>query len=122
MCVSDNIFEKQAYLILKQMADSPIYKPVKLQLSGGETIDFLNWEREYNQPSMALIKKVIVEDQNGSQFSVDPDEAGLKFTNGEIGFEDYQKIKRTDTKKLFTIFSISIGSILGVGIALTNIL
>ena len=120
MCVPNNVFEKQAFLIFEKMADSTIYKPVKLELNEGNILSFERWKTASPQQSMMLIKNVIVEDQNGRQFSVQPDEAGLKFVTGEVTYKEYEQIKAKDTRKVFLIFSAAISLIVGAGIAMTN--
>jgi uncharacterized membrane protein YebE (DUF533 family) len=52
----------------------------------------------------ALITKVILEDDNGRFFSVDPNINGLKFAKGEISYTKYNKLQKKNDFNMFVCF------------------
>ncbi|WP_421385021.1 hypothetical protein ACOJQI_09700 [Bacillus salacetis] len=120
ICIPEDFYEEQTYLILQKMADSTIYKPVKLQINKGRTMPFERFNINPPYSSKLLIKKVTVEDESGQQFTIDLDLAGLRFVLGEIRYEEYLTIKRKDNKAVITILSVSIGCFVSLGLALSH--
>ena len=62
---------------------------------------------------LPLITNVILEDEFGENYSVEPNENGVRFASGEICYREYIQLKRSGIRKLFfyTIGSIGIFSI-----------
>lgn len=99
MCFSNNFIEQQAYEMSKKIREHSRYKFLRLEFSG-ET-------RSGNQNGEALITKVILEDEDGTLYSVEPNPIGLRFAKGEISYKEYRKLQSKETSLVFvSLFAI----------------
>ena len=57
----------------------------------------------------ALITKVLLEDKDGTPYSVEPNLNGLRFAKGEISYKKYQKLQRKNDVTMFLCFFGIIG-------------
>ncbi|MEK3991969.1 hypothetical protein [Robertmurraya sp. FSL R5-0851] len=103
MCVSNHAFELQAYKLSEQIIKHTIYQPVKV-------IYFGEKEAEANQISaIELITKIILQDNEGQVYEVEPSENGVRFAKGEITYQEYLSREKKDIRNLITYSSASIG-------------
>lgn len=121
MCVSNNFIEQQAYKMTEKIRENSLYKLVRIDYSGGESIGLLKQDERGNDYSDiptnggALITKVILADKDGTLYSVEPDINGLRFANGEISYSQYRKLQR---KNDFTMLFCFIGIIGFFGVSM----
>jgi hypothetical protein len=113
VCVSNNFIEQQAYKMTEKIRDISLYKLVRIDYSGGKSI-ILQKQIEHGNDCCdiptngeALITKVILEDKDGTLYSVEPDINGLRFAEGEISYNKYRKLqKKNDVTMLFSFIGI----------------
>lgn len=103
MCVSNHAFELQAYKLSEQIIEHTIYHPLKVVYFGEKEVDV-------NQISaIELITKVILQDNEGHVYEVEPSENGVRFSKGEITYQEYLRRGKKDIRNLITYSSASIG-------------
>lgn len=103
MCVSNHAFELQAYKLSEQIIQHTIYLPVKVVYFGEK-------EADANQiSSMELITKIILQDNEGHVYEVEPSENGVSFAKGEITYQEYVRRGKKEIRNLITYSSASIG-------------
>ncbi len=103
MCVSNHAFELQAYKLSEQIMKHTIYQPVKVVYFGDK-------EADANQISATeLITKIILQDNEGQVYEIEPSENGIRFVKGEITYQEYLRRGKKDIRNLITYSSVSIG-------------
>jgi hypothetical protein len=60
---------------------------------------------EYSDAEAGYITKVVLEDKDGTVYSIEPNPIGIKFSRGEITFKEYKKLQKRDTLNVMAIFS-----------------
>jgi hypothetical protein len=114
MCVSNNAFEFQAYKMSEQIIKHTIYQPVKVVYFGEK-------EADVNEISaIELITKIILQDNEGHVYEVEPSENGIRFAKGEITYQEYLQRGKKDIRNLITYSSASIGLLLIMSWALVE--
>lgn len=98
MCGSTDFIEQQAYDMYEKIRSLSIYNFVTVEYSTGSGPD-------RNSTKMNLITKVILQDKDGTQYSVEPNPFGLRFAKGEITYKKYRKLQKNHTFYLFFIFA-----------------
>lgn len=88
MCSSNHFIEQQAYEMSEKIKKDSVYK-------------FLSVEGEAG----GYITKVVLEDKDGTLYSIEPNPIGVKFARGEISFQEYEKLHKRDTVNVIAIFS-----------------
>jgi hypothetical protein len=99
MCLSGNAFELQAYSFTEKISRSTLYKIVRLDFIGGNSIE-VDLEHLKHEDNLSLIKNIVLEDAKGKQYNIDPDEWGVLFAAGEMTYNQYQRSKKLGTRKL----------------------
>jgi hypothetical protein len=104
MCAPDeNELEKMTHQISEEIRKKSVYK----------VCEFIYF-RNYNVGNEnGLVSKVILE-EDGLIYEVKPNENGLKFSVGDITYNEYKKIKKKETHRMFSIFSGAISFLLVV--------
>lgn len=105
MCFSYDQIELQSYRLAKQIILQSKHNPVCLNLVGNSSIELKNRNLEFDKMqtqdgSLPLIKHVILQDQVGKLYSIEPCENGLKFAQGEITYKEYLQKQKGENKKL----------------------
>ena len=100
MCVSNNFVEQEAYEFTKKIRECSQYKFIKLDLSK----NIINSNNGRKDNGLDLITKVILEDKDGTLYSVEPNSNGLRFAKKEITFKEYKKLQNRDSLNIFVIF------------------
>lgn len=90
MCSSNNFIEQQAYEMSEKIKKDSLYKFIRVEYSEGEA---------------GYITKAILEDKDGTLYSIEPNPIGVKFARGEITFKEYKKLQKRDTVNVMAIFS-----------------
>ncbi|WP_066059633.1 hypothetical protein [Robertmurraya korlensis] len=114
MCVSNHAFEFQAYKMSEQIINHTIYQPVRV-VYFGEKDAYVN---DINP--LELITKIILQDNEGHYYEVEPSENGIRFAKGEITYQEYLQLGKKDIRNLITYSSASIGTIFILSWALVN--
>lgn len=114
MCVSNNAFEHQAYNMSEKIKKSSIYQPVCVVYNSGRRVEIT----EQTQEPLELITKVILRDDEGNYYEIEPSQTGLEFSKGEITYMEYLKKAKEETKKLMAYLTLFVGLffIMGFGI------
>lgn len=107
MCVSNNFIEQQAYEMGEEIRKNSLYKLVRVEVSGGNSLEFQKQDDYWNGKD--LITKVILEDTKGTLYSVKPDHNGLRFAKGEITYKEYNQLQKREDFKGFSYFFVIIG-------------
>lgn len=121
MCFSHNTFEKRALEITEQIQKKPIYKLVRADFVGGKSFEFYEQNSIRNGcnhtfgKDVPLITEVILEDNDGRYYSVEPNPNGLRFAEGKITYKEYEKVQRKENMQGLGLLSISISIYLLVG-------
>lgn len=100
MCFSYNIIEFQAYEMSEKIRLNSIYKFVRVEYLEGNNVK--------KGSGSALITKVILEDKDGTLYSVEPNPNGLGFAKGEITYKEYNKLQNRETINVLGISSVII--------------
>lgn len=103
MCFSHNFIEQQAYEMSEKIKENTIFKFVKVECVGGSTP-----ARSGHLNELAMISKVILEDDNGIIYSVEPSLEGLRFAKGEISYKEYKKLQKREDFNGYALFFVII--------------
>ena len=90
VCSSNSFIEQQAYEMSKEIKKGSVYKFIRV---------------DYSEVEAGYITKVILEDKDGTVYSIEPNPIGVKFARGEITFKEYKKLQKRDTLNVMAIFS-----------------
>ncbi|MEH7883446.1 hypothetical protein V7654_03875 [Bacillus sp. JJ1609] len=103
MCFTSNAIEQQAYRFTEKIHNSSLYKIVRLELVG-KYVDFdseIPLDAQLNPGEhLPLIKNVILVDNFGKQYKIEPNKFGLKFASGELTYKQYVYSRKTEARKL----------------------
>lgn len=105
MCFSYDQMEQQAYRLANQIILHSKHNPVRLNLVGNSSIELTTRnlvidKMQSQDGSIPLIKNVILQDQAGKLYCIEPCENGLKFAQGEISYKEYLQKQKGENKKL----------------------
>jgi hypothetical protein len=92
MCLSNDFVEQQANEYAQKIRKGTIYKFSRVE------------ENDYS-----FITKVILEDEAGLSYSVEPNSFGLRFAKGEITYKEYKRLQERETFNGITSFIVIIG-------------
>ena len=124
MCFSNNAIEQLAYTMSEQIYKHSIYKIIKIEFIGGESIDIQNQTQNLFSldvsKELPLVTKLVLKGENGILYAIEPNENGLKFAKGQITYKEYNSIQKGGIYKGFIYGSISIATFLLVGWAMVE--
>lgn len=119
MCVSNNAIELQAYHFFEKIQESPVYSIIRVDFIGGtflECTQGISLISELQDISnLPLIKNLTLQNKEGNQFHVEPDEFGLRFAVGDLDYRRYLSAKKKQTRYLllytsgFTVLFTTMG-------------
>lgn len=113
MCVSNNAIELQACHFFEKILDCSTYKVVRVDFVGGTFIESdlkTSLKTKFQEvENIPLIKEVILQTKAGKQFTVEPDELGLQFANGDLSYRQYLLEKKQTSLKMLGYTSRFIG-------------
>jgi hypothetical protein len=99
LCVSHHNIEQQAYHYAEQIRQYTKYTPLYIQFIGAGRFVFEQGEPlPVNSPG--VISKIVLADQDGNQYPIEPDEFGLQFARGEIDYKNYLYQQKKGNKQL----------------------
>jgi hypothetical protein len=90
VCSSNSFIEQQAFEMSEKIRKDTLYKFIRVDYSDSES---------------GYITKVVLEDKDGTVYSIEPNPVGVKFARGEITFKEYKKLQKRDTLNVIAIFS-----------------
>lgn len=100
MCISHNEIERQAYIMSEKIRKNSIYKPIAMELVGRTSLGFQNQSLEdlLTKKDLPLVSKVILEDEEGRRYAIEPNEMGLSYAKGEITYKEYKRRQNKESK------------------------
>jgi hypothetical protein len=107
VCAPINFIEQQAYEMYENIRKSSIYKLIR--------VDYSVENNQESQTGSALITQVVLEDNEGNVYFVEPNSFGVRFAKGEITYKEYKKLKKRETLNgilLFLGIIVSFGSLM----------
>ncbi|MEK3997123.1 hypothetical protein MKX96_01460 [Psychrobacillus sp. FSL W7-1493] len=108
MCFSTNVIEQQALIISDKIIKNTIYKPVSLDFISEKNVGIQDFQMQNIGEEISLITMVNLENNEGLQISVEPNENGLRYAMGEISYKDYKKLQNRESRQfIWYFFAIS---------------
>ena len=104
MCFSTNVIEQQALTMSDKIIKYSIYKPVSLDFIGEKNVGIQDFINQSNGEEIPLITNINLENSEGLQISVEPNENGLKYAMGEISYKDYKKLQSQESRQFIGYF------------------
>lgn len=104
MCFSTNVIEQQALIISDKIIKNTIYKPVSLDFISEKNVGIQDFTMQSSGKEISLITRVNLENNEGLQISVEPNENGLRYAMGEISYKDYKKLQNQESRQLIWYF------------------
>jgi hypothetical protein len=92
MCLSNDAVEQQANVFAQKIRKDTVYKFIRVEKN-----DF------------SFITKVILEDEAGSSYPVEPNSFGLRFAKGEITYKEYKRLQKRENFNGIASFFVIIG-------------
>jgi hypothetical protein len=117
MCSSFQFIEHQAFEMSEKIREESKYKFVRVEVSESSNLSF---QRTYSHSNGCVqdsrtwpgyITKVILEDDKGALYTVEPCIDGLRFARGEISYKEYRKRQKRESFNILSIFLIGVGLI-----------
>ncbi len=97
MCISNHVIELQAYQLSEEIRKKTIYKMKRVEVTDGYSLEVEKQGDYWNGTD--LISKVVLEDSNGTLYSINPDDTGLRFAKGEITYKEYIQLEKSANMK-----------------------
>ncbi|NME06877.1 hypothetical protein [Psychrobacillus sp. BL-248-WT-3] len=108
MCFSTNVIEQQALIISDKIIKNSIYKPVSLDFISEKNVGIQDFTMQSSGKDISLITRINLENNEGLQISVEPNENGLRYAMGEISYKDYKKLQNQESRQfIWYFFAIS---------------
>lgn len=108
MCFSTNVIEQQALIISDKIIKNSIYKPVSMDFISEKNVGIQDFTMQSSGKEISLITRVNLENNEGLQISVEPNENGLRYAMGEISYKDYKKLQNQESRQfIWYFFAIS---------------
>jgi hypothetical protein len=106
VCGPTNFIEQQAYEMYEKIKKNSVYKFTRVDYSEGGNQGFHSkGDNARNGP--ALITRVVLEDKDGTLYTVEPNPNGVRFAKGEITYKEYKKLQKRETVNgIATFFGI----------------
>ncbi|WP_277586687.1 hypothetical protein [Psychrobacillus antarcticus] len=104
MCFSTNVIEQQALIISDKIIKNTIYKPVSLDFISEKNVGIQDFQMQNIGEEISLITMVNLENNEGLQISVEPNENGLRYAMGEISYKDYKKLQNQESRQFIWYF------------------
>jgi hypothetical protein len=117
MCSSFQFVEQQAFEMSERIRKESIFKFVRVEVSGisglvsQETYVHSDGCARDSTPHLGCITKVILEDEQGVLYTVEPSIDGLRFAKGEITYKEYRKREKKETTTILSVFLMAVGLI-----------
>ncbi|MDF2858301.1 MAG: hypothetical protein K0Q87_4152 [Neobacillus sp.] len=96
MCAPNNFIELQAYEMFEKIKKSSVYDFIRVDYSGGSVQGSYS-QGDNTRNGAALITRVVLEDKDGTLYTVEPNPNGVRFAKGEITYKEYKKLQKRET-------------------------
>jgi hypothetical protein len=117
MCSSFKFVEQQAFEMSEKIRKESIFKFVRVEVSGitglgsQETYEHSDGCVGASSPQLGCITKVILEDEQGALYTIEPNIDGLRFAKGEITYKEYRKREKKESTTMLSVFLMAVGLI-----------
>jgi hypothetical protein len=117
VCSPFHFIEQEAFKMSEKIRNETIYKFVNVEVSESSSLESQLGKvdsKSCNQHSRTwagYITKVILEDDKGKQYLIEPSIDGLRFAKGEITYQEYRKHQKRETINIVSIFFLAVGLI-----------
>lgn len=106
MCAPNNFIEQQAYEMYEKIKKNSVYNFIRADYSEGSN-QGSNSQDDNTRNVSALITRVVLEDKDGTLYTVEPNPNGVRFAKGEITYNEYKKLQKSETVNgIATFFGI----------------
>jgi hypothetical protein len=126
VCSPFHFIEQEAFEMSEKIRNETIYKFVNVEVSESSSLGSQpgkvdsNSCNQHSESWAGYIKKVILEDDKGNLYLIEPSMDGLRFAKGEITYQEYRKHQRRETLNIVSIFFMAVGLIGFVMFAVKN--
>jgi hypothetical protein len=117
VCSPFHFIEQEAFEMSEKIRNETIYKFVNVEVSESSSQGSQQYKvdsnscNEHSETWAGYIKKVILEDDKGNLFLIEPSMDGLRFAKGEITYQEYGKLQKRETINIVSIFFMAVGLI-----------
>lgn len=103
MCAPNNFIEQQAYEMYEKIRGNSVYNFIRVDYSEGSNQGFHS-QIDNTRKASALITRVVLEDKDGTLYTVEPNPNGVRFAKGEITYKEYKNLQKRETVNGIAIF------------------
>jgi hypothetical protein len=96
VCGPNNFIELQAYEMFEKIKKSSVYDFIRVDYFGG-IVQGSYSQGDNTRNGSALITRVVLEDKDGTLYTVEPNPNGVRFAKGEITYKEYKKLQKRET-------------------------
>ena len=93
MCAPNNFIELQAHEMYEKIKRNSVYNFIRVDYSDG-SYQGSHSQVDHTRNVSSLITGVVLEDKDGTIYTIEPNPNGVRFAKGEITKEEYQEMKR----------------------------
>ncbi|OCA88225.1 hypothetical protein A8F94_10510 [Bacillus sp. FJAT-27225] len=115
MCVPNDSIELGIQTIVRQMIQDSAYRITGLEINGGRVVS-----TAVVKPT-DLITSVLLVDKAGISYSVKPGFPGIRFTRGEITYDEYVRLQKRANQLSFCLFGAAVIILFAAGILLLKL-
>ena len=106
MCAPNNFIEQQAYEMYEKIKKNSVYNFIRVDYSEGSN-QGSHSQGDNTRNGSALILRVVLEDKDGTLYTVEPNPYGVRFAKGELTYKEYKKLQKRETVNgIATLFGI----------------
>ncbi|MBN9654729.1 hypothetical protein J0K78_10680 [Halobacillus sp. GSS1] len=122
MCVERSAMENQARIFLKEIQDNSIYELTRIVLDDGKAVNLNRSNEGRCLASYPLIKEILLRDESGKIYSIEPNLNGVRFASGEWSYDQYLWKCKQELITGIIILIVSLGVFITLGWLLVNYL
>lgn len=100
MCSPNNFIEQQAYEMYEKIKNNSVYNFIRVDYS----VQGFHSQDDNMRNGSALITRVVLEDKDGTLYTVEPNPYGVRFAKGEITYKEYKKLQKRETVNAIATF------------------
>jgi hypothetical protein len=106
VCAPNNFIELQAHEMYEMIRGNSVYNFIRVDYSEG-SYQGTHSQVDNTRNGSALIIRVVLEDKDGTLYTVEPNPNGVRFAKGEITYKEYKKLQKRETVNgIATFFGI----------------
>jgi hypothetical protein len=117
VCSPFHFIEEEAFEMSEKIRNETIYRFVNVEVSESSSLGSQpdkvdsNSCNQHSRSWAGYITKVILEDDKGKQYLIEPSIDGLRFAKGEITYQEYRKHQKRETINIVSIFFMAVALI-----------